>query len=118
MSQKSEENSLCNNAMSEVSENIQPNFNNPIDLKEKEIPSDDITDGITTKSCNDKIDSNKEEMDFHNITEIVSDEELGAEINNLEQMDSMEPLAATRSDTPGKFNFARIVFNMTTHYIS
>ena len=65
----------------------------------------------------DKKSSYKEESECHNVKESLSDEELGEETNNLEQMDSMEPLATTRSDTTGKFIFARIVFNMSPHCI-
>ena len=117
MSQKCEENSLCNDAPSEASDNIQPSMDNPIDLREKEISSDDITDGRTTNTYKDKNSSYKEESECRNVKESFSDEELGEETNNLEQMDSMEPLATTRTDTTGKFIFARIVFNISPHCI-
>ena len=117
MSQKCEENSLCNDAPLEASDNIQPNLDNPIDLSEKEIPTDDITDGGTTNTYKDKNSSYKEESECRNVKESFSDEELGEETNNLEQMDSMEPLATTRTDTTGKFIFARIVFNISPHCI-
>ena len=105
MSQKMMDTESGDGISSESENKININLKGSQDSKEHESLSINIANDQNTNSPTQSIHSSKEEVDNQWAKEKLMKESLGYEPGTLEQMDSLEPLAATTNDTNSKYKF-------------
>ena len=109
MSQKMMDTESGDGISSESENKININLKGSQDSKEHESLSINIANDQNTNSPTQSIHSSKEEVDNQWAKEKLMKESLGYEPGTLEQMDSLEPLAATTNDTNSKNKFRQYI---------
>ena len=102
MSQRMMETESGDAVSSESADKINVNLDESQPLKDNEILGVTMTSNKNTDSPNTSIHSSKEEVENQDTKENLIKEALGYEPGTLEQMDSLEPLAAVSNDTNSK----------------
>ena len=105
MSQKMMETQSGDGISSKSEDKTNIDIDNSRDSKENESLGVNITSNQNTNSPHHSIDSSKEETENQETKENLMKEALGYEPGTLEQMDSLEPLAAAANDTNSKCIF-------------
>ena len=105
MSQKMIEIGPSDGTPSKSADKININLDDSQDSKENESLGENITSNQNTNSPTHSIHSSKEKVDNQQTKENLIKEELGYEPGTLEQIDSLEPLAAASNDINSKCRF-------------